>query len=351
MQKKIVFDGQVFAQRITGQYRYADEILMEMDKLIHKNEFEIIVPSYVDIDGKFNNFKVVKYGKAKGILWTQTSLLRYLIKNHAVSFNFCNITTLLRPGMAVVHDIGYKVLVDQYKNVYGRISSLWHRLNYWILSKREIPMVTVSNFSKFQIKETYCVDKKRIVVAGNGWQHINRISEDKDIFKKYSDIKKGEYYFALGSLEERKNFKWITEIAKRNPEKIFVIAGGTVKNSKESLDFSGNKIIFTGYISDGQIKALMANCKAFLFPSTFEGFGIPPLEALSLGAKVLSSNVSCMPEILEDSVAYFSPYDYNVNLDELLSKETAAPEKALNKYSWEKSAEIILEILRKYDCC
>lgn len=347
MSKKIVFDGQVFAQRITGQYRYADEILMEMDKLIEKEEFEIVVPSYVDIDGKFKNFKIVKYGKTKGILWTQTSLFWYLVKNRAISLNFCNITTLLRPGIAVVHDIGYKVLVNHYKNIYGRISGLWHRLNYWLLSKGKRTIITVSEFSKCQIKEIYHVDENRISVAGNGWQHINRINEVQNIFEKYSEIRKGEYYFALGSLEERKNFKWITEVAKRNPDKMFVIAGGSVKNSKEALDFSGDNIIFTGYISDGQVKALMSNCKAFLFPSTFEGFGIPPLEALSLGAKVLSSNASCMPEILEDSVAYFPPDDYNVNLDELMSKQTAAPEKALDKYSWKNSAKAILELIRK----
>lgn len=345
--RKIVIDGQVFAQRITGQYRYADEILMEMDKLIKKDELEIVVPSYVDIDGKFKNFKVVKYGKAKGILWAQTSLLWYLIKNRAVSLNFCNVTTLLRPGMVVVYDIGYKVLKDYYQNLYGRLSSYWHRLNYFILAKQKLPVITISEFSKNQIEEYYKLNPDRVIIAGCGWQHIQRVDEDKNIFNQYCKIKSGEYFFALGSLEERKNFKWITEVAKRNPGETFVIAGGSVKNSKESLDFSGDNIIFTGYISDGQIKALMANCKAFLFPSTFEGFGIPPLEALSLGVKVLSSNSSCMPEILEDSVAYFSADDYSVNLEELLSENTVGPAKTLNKYSWQKSAKIILEIIKK----
>ncbi len=345
--KRIVIDGQIYAQRITGQYRYADEILMEMDKLIKKNEFEIVVPSYVNIDGKFKNFKVVKHGRMRGLLWTQTSLLWYLIKNHVISFNFCNITTLLKPGIAVVYDIGYKVLRDHYQNFYGKISSCWHRLNYFILAKQKLPVITISEFSKNQIIEYYKISSDRVIIAGCGWQHILRVKEDNEIFSKYPELKKGKYFFALGSLEERKNFKWIIDVAKRNPNDFFVIAGGSVKNSKEFLDFSGDNIIFTGYIADAQIKALMSNCKAFLFPSIFEGFGIPPLEALSLGVKVLSSNSSCMPEILEDSVAYFSPNNYNINFEDLLSKNTAIPGKVLDKYSWESSAKIILDVLRK----
>ena len=347
--KKIVFDGQVYAQRMTGQYRYADETLKALDKMIGKNQFEIIVPEYVDINGKFKNIKVVHYGNVKGILWTQLSLPVYLIKHDAVSVGFCNITPLIKPGITVIHDVAYKVLTNEYNNLYGKASSLWHRLNYYAAAKSRKPIITVSNFSKEQISKVYRVPSKRIAVIGNAWQHIIAVSEDESIFEQYPDIRKRSYYFALGSLEERKNFKWIVEQAKRNPNETFVIAGGSVKNSSEKLDLTGiRNLVFVGYITDDQIKSLMKHCKAFLFPSTFEGFGIPPLEALAMGAPVISSNTTSMPEVLGRSVHYTDPYKTECDLNSLLNAPVADAEEVLSRYSWDKSARQLLRLIQKY---
>ena len=70
----------------------------------------------------------------------------------------------------------------------------------------------------------------------------------------------------------------------------------------------------------------------------FEGFGIPPLEALSLGAPIALARASCLPELYGDTARYFDPYDYDVDLDALFAKPAAPPDKVLAKYSWEKSA-------------
>lgn len=344
--KKYVFDGQIYAGRKAGTYRYANEILLELDKIISKNEYEIVVPQYVNIEGTLKNIKVVHYGNVKGILWTQISLLDYLIKNHAVSIGFCNTTPLFKPGITVIHDIGYKVLSTHYKNLYGRLSSLWHRLNYWVIAKSGMPIITVSNFSKRQIEDIYRVKSSRISVIGNGWQHYQRIMKDDNVFKEFPDIKLHEYYFALGSLEERKNFKWIIEVAKRNPKDMFVIAGGNVKNATHKLDFSTVlNVKFVGYISDGKAKSLMTNCKGFLFPSIFEGFGIPPLEALSVDAKVICSNTASLPEICGDAVSYIDPDEYDVDLDKCLVKEVKNVDQVLQKYSWQLSAFLLKNFL------
>ena len=82
----------------------------------------------------------------------------------------------------------------------------------------------------------------------------------------------------------------------------------------------------------------MQNCKGFLHPAVFEGFGIPPLEALSLGAPIALARASCLPELYGDTARYFDPYDYDVDLDALFAKPAAPPDKVMAKYSWEKTA-------------
>lgn len=348
--RKIVFDGQIYAGNINGMYRYTDEVLREFDKLIDRDEFEIIVPKGVDLSDRFQNIKVIHYGKARGLLWTQICLLLYLLRNRAVSVGFCNVTPLLKPGITVIHDIAYKVLQEQYRNLYGRLSQYWHRLNYWIIVRSGVPVITVSNFSKKQITEVYKVDPKRIVVIANGWQHYSRIGEDDSIFTEIPVLQKGNYFFSLGSLEERKNFKWVVETAKRNREEYFVVAGGDVRNARNKPEFDKiPNLIFLGYISDERAKSLMRNCKAFLFPSTFEGFGIPPLEALSVRTKVVCAHAASLPEICGEAVIYVEPDQYDLDLKMLDGiDQSDRYEEVLSRYSWERSAQQLYDFLKKY---
>ena len=92
-------------------------------------------------------------------------------------------------------------------------------------------------------------------------------------------------------------------------------------------------------------KALMTYCKAFIFPSYYEGFGIPPLEALSVGAKIIVSDRASLPEIFGKAAVYISPDDPYVNLSELMKEETTGSEEILDAYSWEKQAYKLNQLL------
>ncbi|MDD4849866.1 MAG: glycosyltransferase, partial [Gemmiger sp.] len=180
--------------------------------------------------------------------------------------------------------------------------------------------------------------------------HIAQVAEDEGIFDKNPRLQKGEYFYALGSLAPHKNYKWIREVARRNPEKTFVVAGGknlaSFGEDKEAVDT--HNILYPGYVTDGENKALMRHCKAFLHPAVFEGFGIPPLEALALGAKVLLSSASCLPELYGSCAAYFDPQDYTVDLDALLAQPVTPPDALLQKYSWNATAQFWLAQFRRY---
>jgi glycosyltransferase involved in cell wall biosynthesis len=161
-----------------------------------------------------------------------------------------------------------------------------------------------------------------------------------------SSLDRGTYYFALSSLAPNKNLKWLVETARQNPEETMVIAGGI--NTKVFGDASipeAENVIYVGYVTDAEAKALLEGCKAFLFPTFYEGFGIPPLEALSCGAKAVVSDTAVMHEVYGESVGYLNPQEPAADISTKLS--CAPSDSILEKYSWKKSAQTVADLLEE----
>ena len=155
-----------------------------------------------------------------------------------------------------------------------------------------------------------------------------------------------EYYYYLASLAPNKKLSWILKNAAGNPDKIYVLSGKPLGDDSgvEKLD----NVICTGYVSDSEARALMQYCRAFLFPSTYEGFGIPPMEALCMGAPVVLGDIPVLHEIYGHAAYYVDCDNADISIEQLLKQGgREAPETVLSRYSWEKSARIMMEALTK----
>lgn len=340
---KYAFNGFLFSQRQTGVMRYAKEILQKMDKYCKGLGWVLVVPNYAVHIPMLQNIELVYYGDTHGNLWEQRDFFSFVKKNNYESVNFNNTMPLARPGIIVIHDIAYKVHPEFANSLHGRISNIYHQIIFNRAAKSDKPIITVTHFSKIQLVENYHIDPDRITVIGNAWQHFNDIQPDDSVLQT-NKLTSKSYFFSLGSLSKMKNTKWIIEVAKRNPSCTFVLAGAKPNNASETFESLKN-VIMVGFLPDEQVKALIQNCKAFIYPSIYDGFGIPPMEALSQGVQVICSTAACLPEVYRNSVHYIDPYEVDVNIDTLLEESVDFPSSVLNRYSWEKSAKDFFDLL------
>lgn len=339
LSKKVVFLGDsINSKEPLGIQRYAYEILKAMDDMRFSFECQVLVPEHQEILLEFKKIKVIKYGKKQGFWWRQIDFPNYCKKNHALSIDLTLGLPFCGADIVCLHDCIY----ESYPADFVGIKRKLKRYSYLIRARRNVKkcrkVLTVSNTSKRELERIYKISNDKVCVINNAWQHYASIIPDDEIITKLK-LEKNKFYFSLGSKLPHKNFKWMIEAAKQNPDDVFVVTG-TNKIAQVVDDKLPKNIIFTGYLSDAQVKALMNNCKAYVHPAVVEGFGIPPLEALSCGADIIVSNTSCLPEIYGDAASYFNPLDYaNINMEQLHRKKSNdCKRRILDKYSWSKSA-------------
>ncbi len=330
------------SQTVTGVQRYAREILNKLDQLVTDEDIILAVNRDAKDIPEYAKIKVRCIGGFTGNLWEQYSLPVYVLKEKALCLNLCNMVPVITPHLAVIHDVSFKVN----PRFFSKKFLLWYRLVFAFSIKRMKRIITVSEFSKKEMIKNYGICEDMIKVIPSAWEHFENIEYDESTLRKY-ELKKQSYYFAMSSLAPNKNFNWIVHAALNNPQSIFAVSGAVNSKvfGKEAEHNTPDNLKFLGYVSDSEAKTLMRDCKAFLFPTFYEGFGLPPLEAMSTGAKIVISDRSCMREVYENAAYYINPDDANVNLDELCSGPQEDREKILKKYSWEYSAKKLLNLL------
>ncbi|BBN97844.1 glycosyltransferase family 4 protein [Sporolactobacillus terrae] len=356
---KIYINGRFLTQKVTGVQRYANEIVNAFDQLIEngeipkKYELVVLVPNNVQRKIVLKNIEIRTIGKLKGHLWEQIELPLYTKKHFLL--NLCNLGPAFKKNQIVsIHDAS--VFLNE--NNYSKLFTIWYKILYKLESKNAKLLITVSNFSCKELIKYLHIDNSRIKVIYEGNDHIRKLRTDNKIIKKYK-LDSKPYLLSVSSLNPNKNFKGVIKSLKYLNKNMFdvVVAGGMnpkVFNGSQ-IDNSKN-VKYLGYVTDEELKALYENAFCFLYPSFYEGFGIPPLEAMSMGCPVIVSNRSSLPEVCGDSALYCEPSDsvdiankinQLINDENLQNKLKELGQERAQSFSWMNCAHEIFDTLSK----
>ncbi|WP_293728567.1 glycosyltransferase family 1 protein [uncultured Phascolarctobacterium sp.] len=242
---------------------------------------------------------------------------------------------------------------------------IWYfKIMYWKASLCNKKIITVSEFSKSRICSILRVKPENVCVVYNGISNQfnrDRLSEnDKNNIKEKYNLPEN-YVLCLSTLEPRKNLRLLLDAyASLFDEGIteeIVLAGRRGWKIEDFLNGYSEKFLqhvhFTGFVDDEDLPAVYKLAKVFVFPSSYEGFGIPPLEALACGIPVISSDAASMPEILGHMAMYFKSGDLMALIEKVRSKKQIAKgigidNARLSAFKWSTQADnLLLRIINK----
>jgi len=359
----------------TGTEWYSYHLIQAMKKIVDPKD-RFVLYSKEPLRGRLKdlspNFKsrVLKWLPKKA--WTHLRLsFEMLINPPDILFIPAHVIPLIHPKKVVVtcHDLGFEVFPELY---------LDEEVNYqrWAMNfhlKHAAKIIAVSEFTKKEIVRIYNADPEKISVVHIAYDNeLYRPIKDKEkiqkILKKYNI--KPPYIFYIGRLEKKKNilglieafFTLITKFQLSAPN--LVLAGlpgygfNEIKKSIKKYNLE-KKVNMPSWIEEKDMPYLFNNAELFVFPSFYEGFGIPILQAMACGTPVIASDSTSIPEVAENAAILFNPANSkeitkamkqvleNKELREDLRKRGL---ERVKSFSWEKCAKETLKVLKSCSC-
>jgi len=317
-----------------------------------------------------NNFKIISLKTANKFTWNFWTLPQYLRKNPVDVYHTQYIVPFFVPRetkiITHIHDISF--------NFYSQFIR-WTDLFFlktlipWSI-RRADKVIAVSEFTKNEIIKYYATPSEKIEVICNsiGENFLQNYTGEKlkEIRKKYNLPEK--YLLYVGTLQPRKNIPFLIRAFAKTKEKmpkhkLVLVGSKTAHNYDTAIDAEitrlnlQNDIIFPGYVEVSELLAIYKLADIFIFPSLYEGFGIPILEAMSAGIPVVASDIPVFREVAQEVAEYFHPESldelekavYNTSINLKLRNNLINSGKArINLFSWEKSAQKTLAIYQTF---
>lgn len=352
-----VINGRFLTQKPTGVHRYAFEICNHLHEL--GVDFYVAIPKKINKDYKIN-FKTVECGSLNTHLWEQIDLPRFLNKNGSpLLLSLSGSGPLVYSNQIItIHDVSHERHPEWFSRSYVKF---YHFMLPRIGNKAHA-ILTVSQFSKQEIIETLCIPENKIhVVYGDVPIHDKFYEEKLHKENRKKENASENYILSVSSMDPRKNFQRLVEAFNKIEDKSIklYIVGMSFKafNTPDLKKLSGKNVILTGYVDDEKLQDLYKNALFSVYPSLYEGFGMPPLESMTYGCPVINSDIPALREIGEDAALYVNPLDVDaltITMNKLVDNEILRDSlkqkgfRQIKQYSWDKSAKQILDIIKQY---
>ncbi|MBW3537870.1 glycosyltransferase family 4 protein [Candidatus Parcubacteria bacterium] len=372
---KIVIDGRIFGTGWMGIGRYSEELVRQLPELDHSNRYVVLLrrkefdswqPQSPNLTKQLADYK--PYGLKEQLL---LPLLLYRLRPDLVHFlHFSVPLAYFGRYVVTVHDL----TLVKYKNIRGAgLKKVVYQLKYWLmlLVIRHAVMVAKAiivptGFVKDDILAKYRPGQTQGALSGKvsvTHEAVNPLMAQPAPIDRFGIT--GDYLLYVGNAYDYKNLSRLIEafaaLAPQFPGLSLVLAGKEDyfyrqrQRLARRLDLEG-RVIFSGFVEDGELVSLYRQAKLFVFPSLSEGFGLPPLEAMAQGSPVIGSDASCMPEVCGDAAAYFDPLDPQdmaakiaalLNDPAELERLKQAGPKHIKRFSWRRMAEQTLTVYRQ----
>jgi glycosyltransferase involved in cell wall biosynthesis len=270
------------------------------------------------------------------------------------------------PVVATIHDLAFEHLPE----TFTRRGSMQLKLTVRRTARRAARIATVSEYSRQDLLRTYNLAPEKVAVTYNGIEphftpQASSANEAEDVRRRFGIGR--DFLLAVGSLQPRKNLVRLIrayaglrdEIGGRAPQ--LVIVGRKLWLTAEIFaevrrQRWAEDVILTGYVTDEDLPKLYRAATAFVYPSLFEGFGLPPVEAMACGTPVITSNTSSLPEIVGDAAVLIDPCDEQalaVALSQITSDAALRARlrgqgiERAKKFTWRAAAEMTLQLYRE----
>jgi glycosyltransferase involved in cell wall biosynthesis len=353
----IWINGRFLNRKVTGVERVAHEILRAIAEhfvgatgLYRGEQFDVqlhwaLPPDFqADLPVYGSSWPRKTVGILKGHAWEQWSLARYQPQDWIL--NLCNTAPLFKSRQIVFfHDAQVFALPHNFNWKF----TLWYKCLLHIAGRRARLLLTNSEFSKRELSQFTGIVADRLKVSHLGVDHMLRLQPELPAVVKQLDPSKS-WVLAVSSASPNKNFAGALQAAQRCQAHL-VIAGQTQSKVFQDIGLDKSQVTELGYVSDAELLGLYQSATCLIYPSFYEGFGLPPLEAMRMGCPVVLSRTSSMPEVCGASPSYCDPGDIDsiaAALKHLLQLQSAdrqavseAGQQHAAQFTWKRCAETV----------